>query len=710
MPKATTFAYFVSPAGSQAYEFRRHGPVGGGRIRLIKLQRRSNGEMHEVSSSILNVATVNRRAKELEKKGWKLAAVNPTIEVPPASDEARYLRHLSRLRRRERSVKRMTDAAKAAGKPYKHLFRIWHDIMLERYNIPLERVVQLTHKLIHDGALAVELQNKSTGQRVIVSRIPRPGMKQHWRTTFMRKSGTPTGHVEKPRLLDALEEIPAGFRPIKAAFPEPVVSMANNPRGKGIRYEVQTLNHRARRWETHSKHHKGDGATAKAYALIDDGNKFVRIYDNHLNLVTAKSTPIKSPPREPEPYTIIMKGKPVKVYRMGGSGWDTERRWGLTRNPPRSLKVNDKWIRDQINNIRGEIDAIIDDNLIDDLTAIPHGKISILIGEPYGEGSILWAALAGKRTVVGGGMFMRRGQDIIEGTQAVLPEYQRKGIYKKVLSTLKKMYPGKRLVGDRQQSTAMQALWKKVGAEDAGQEFVMDNPSGGSSMTLSQVEKWVPEARKLGVSKVARSGRGFVAALRRAGSVSKLPEAWKKKRQAFIARHMAQGRKEALWKNGRPSRRALALIMWAYMPPRRNPVTKKTRRNAYPGVTKAGTHRGYTIWKYKMGPSAPGWWYEAAGPGGASVSGSYRSLKAIRAGVDRSIGFDRGTRSNPLIKGYSNSSISKNISQLMEEGYPQKQAVAIALRTARTAAKSAGKMGRYRELQKNPPEIIITRK
>ena len=80
-------------------------------------------------------------------------------------------------------------------------------------------------------------------------------------------------------------------------------------------------------------------------------------------------------------------------------------------------------------------------------------------------------------------------------------------------------------------------------------------------MSLSEIEEYLPEIRRLGVSKVARSPRGFLTAYRRAGgNPDNLSAVWKRKRHGFIRRHMAQ------YVENKTLRRKLALIAWAYMP------------------------------------------------------------------------------------------------------------------------------------------------
>jgi len=80
-------------------------------------------------------------------------------------------------------------------------------------------------------------------------------------------------------------------------------------------------------------------------------------------------------------------------------------------------------------------------------------------------------------------------------------------------------------------------------------------------LSLKTIKKYEPEMKRLGVSKVARSRRGFLTAYKRAGgNPDKLSDDWKKKRKAFIARHLISYKKK-------PSRRRLlALRAWAYEP------------------------------------------------------------------------------------------------------------------------------------------------
>lgn len=79
-------------------------------------------------------------------------------------------------------------------------------------------------------------------------------------------------------------------------------------------------------------------------------------------------------------------------------------------------------------------------------------------------------------------------------------------------------------------------------------------------MPLRSVLRHEPEMRRLKVSEVARSPRGYLTALKRAGSYDKLSDKWKQKRRGFVSRHLAQ------YKKNPTERRRLALIAWSYDP------------------------------------------------------------------------------------------------------------------------------------------------
>uniref|UniRef100_A0A6C0LV72 Uncharacterized protein n=1 Tax=viral metagenome TaxID=1070528 RepID=A0A6C0LV72_9ZZZZ len=91
-------------------------------------------------------------------------------------------------------------------------------------------------------------------------------------------------------------------------------------------------------------------------------------------------------------------------------------------------------------------------------------------------------------------------------------------------------------------------------------------------MSYSNASKYIKEAKRLGVSKVARSRSGFMGVYKRIGTSKKMklyPASktltWGEKRNAFIKRHNAQYVKNPTY------RRWLALIMWAYKPPGKKP-------------------------------------------------------------------------------------------------------------------------------------------
>ncbi len=88
-------------------------------------------------------------------------------------------------------------------------------------------------------------------------------------------------------------------------------------------------------------------------------------------------------------------------------------------------------------------------------------------------------------------------------------------------------------------------------------------------MSYRQAAAFLGQAEERGVSKVARSTRGFMTEYQRAGSAAAMRnrpvpgypgQTWGQRRNAFVKRHLAQYRKNAT------DRRRLALIMWAYRP------------------------------------------------------------------------------------------------------------------------------------------------
>ena len=91
-------------------------------------------------------------------------------------------------------------------------------------------------------------------------------------------------------------------------------------------------------------------------------------------------------------------------------------------------------------------------------------------------------------------------------------------------------------------------------------------------MPVEEVEAMLPTIEAAGVSKIARSPRGFLTAYRRIRSplrmmIAEVPDlvtqTWAQRRDAYIARALPAY-------NANPThRRALALMAWAYAPPLR---------------------------------------------------------------------------------------------------------------------------------------------
>ncbi len=107
-------------------------------------------------------------------------------------------------------------------------------------------------------------------------------------------------------------------------------------------------------------------------------------------------------------------------------------------------------------------------------------------------------------------------------------------------------------------------------------------------LDLDLVLAFEPVAEALGVSEVARSARGFLAQYEAAdGNPGRLSPYWRNRRNNFVARHWAQVVKRGeplVSEDGFPSRRLLALIMWAAAPSLNKRSLADTLRCAYATV------------------------------------------------------------------------------------------------------------------------------
>jgi hypothetical protein len=173
-------------------------------------------------------------------------------------------------------------------------------------------------------------------------------------------------------------------------------------------------------------------------------------------------------------------------------------------------------------------------------------------------------------------------------------------------------------------------------------------------LDLAVVESFVYRMQKAGVSEVARSKGGFLPAFRKAGGdPSKLSVTWRKRRDAFIARHIAQANAngEELIRATGPSRRHLALIAWAYSP------TPKALPKGAPGHAKGMRVQTLIFDPDLYSPGAARNWAlrhgfvalsEATSPSSGAhrirqvdpehfVAGSFRTIE-IRSGVKAVVG------------------------------------------------------------------------
>lgn len=155
-----------------------------------------------------------------------------------------------------------------------------------------------------------------------------------------------------------------------------------------------------------------------------------------------------------------------------------------------------------------------------------------------------------------------------------------------------------------------------------------------SWLTLEAVQALEPYIAARGISKVARSERGFLRAYEAAhgdpdqlGTDTYSGQPWRDRRNGFVGRHVAQARLhgEPWWRDGEPTGRHLALIAWAHTPTPSRLLAWFERGGAARRNGGAGTseYRGVRIQHTA---------------GGYTVEGStYPAMRYAMAHIDRSL-------------------------------------------------------------------------
>jgi hypothetical protein len=222
-------------------------------------------------------------------------------------------------------------------------------------------------------------------------------------------------------------------------------------------------------------------------------------------------------------------------------------------------------------------------DIVDRNTGDTH-KLSVWQGEENDELCIQWfigkplETPKGVRLMqIGGGFLTVDSEAAYERNAAIVMTYRRHGLYQTILKALRRIIDLP-IYSDIMRSQGCDLAWSRL--QDAGEPVKSlgmrwkYNPAPHVPvMSYGAAHRWEALAKSKGVSAVARSPRGFMRAYEKAGTWARLDPWWKARRNAFVARHMAQVRQngEKLWKPDRsgklqPSRRCLALLMWAYKP------------------------------------------------------------------------------------------------------------------------------------------------